>query len=71
MSSTPEKLLELARCCPFCGSHDLKIEDWVCPDGLFENHAIQCNRCGGFAPGETWNHRLEDPDEPGWPPRMQ
>ena len=66
---TEEEVLRIARCCPFCGGHDLGITEWWTDDG--ESDAIECTRCGGAAPADAWNHRIEDPDEPGWPPRMQ
>ena len=41
--------------CPFCGSTDLRREEWEGDHGAV--YAIECRSCWGAAPLECWNRR--------------
>lgn len=43
--------------CPFCGGHDLDLEDWI-DDERGEFNAVYCVGCGGAAPFDIWNQRV-------------
>lgn len=49
------EVLEGMKACPFCGSTNLGITDWIDDDGEYD--AIECQDCLGAAPAKQWNKR--------------
>ena len=48
-------ILDAAKHCPFCGSTDLTVNDWILAEE--EVYAIECKRCLAGAPAAVWSHR--------------
>lgn len=51
--------IENAHPCPFCGSTNLRLSDWLLANdnGEIEVEIVECLNCDAAAPVEWWNKR--------------